>query len=123
MGNRFAAGKKAFGFCDVCGFRYALPKLKELIVRTKKTNVLACTECWSVDHPQNMQGMYPVDDPQALRRPRPDQSLVYTSARLGSRDVQWGWAPVGGGDSATMPGYVNNLVATGQVGTVTVSTT
>ena len=121
MGNRFAAGKKAFGFCDVCGFRYALPRLKELIVRTKKTNVLACTECWSVDHPQNMQGMYPVDDPQALRRPRPDQSLVYTSAQNGSRDIQWGWNPVGGAEANEAGLVPNDLAAVGAVGQVTVN--
>lgn len=121
MGNRFAAGKKAFGFCDVCGFRYALPKLKELIVRTKKTNVLACPECWSVDHPQNMQGMYPVDDPQALRRPRPDQSLVYTSVQTGSRDIQWGWAPVGGAAANATGLTPNYLHAVGAIGQVTVT--
>lgn len=121
MGNRFAAGKRAFGFCDVCGFRYALPTLKELIVRTKKTNVLACTECWSVDHPQNMQGMYPVDDPQALRRPRPDQSLIYTSAQNASRDIQWGWNPVGGASANDAGLTPNDLVAVGVIGQVTVT--
>lgn len=123
MGNRFAAGKRAFGFCDICSFRYPLPKLKELIVRTKKTNMLACPTCWNVDHPQNMQGMYPVDDPQALRRPRPDLSLVYTSVRTGSREIQWGWNPVGGSSSFAAVEVPNNLVAVGQVGTVTVTTT
>lgn len=123
MGNRFAAGKRAFGFCDICSFRYPLPKLKELIVRTKKTNMLACPTCWNVDHPQNMQGMYPVDDPQALRRPRPDLSLVYTSVRTGSREIQWGWNPVGGASSFTAAEVPNDLVAIGRVGTVTVTTT
>jgi hypothetical protein len=121
MGNRFAAGKRAFGFCDICSFRYPLPKLKELIVRTKKTNMLACPTCWSVDHPQNMQGMYPVDDPQALRRPRPDLSLVATSVATGSRDIQWGWNPVGGARDFTANETPNDLVAVGIIGTVTIT--
>lgn len=121
MGNRFAAGKKAFGFCDVCGFRYDLAKFRELIVRTKKTNILACPTCWVPDHPQNMQGMYPVDDPQALRRPRPDVSLVYSSEAIGSRDIQWGWNPVGGARSTAADLTPNNLHAVGAVGTVTIS--
>ena len=121
MGNRFAAGKRAFGFCDICSFRYPLPKLKELIVRTKKTNMLACTTCWSPDHPQNMQGMYPVDDPQALRRPRPDLSLVATSVATGSRDIQWGWNPVGGARDFVASETPNDLVAVGRIGTVTIT--
>jgi hypothetical protein len=41
----------------------------------------------------------------------------------GSRDIQWGWAPVGGAsnfDAALTPNY---LVATTFVGTVTVTVT
>lgn len=115
MGNRFVSGSKAFGFCDVCGQRYDLPKLKPLVIKTKVTNILACPTCWDPDHPQLQLGMYPVDDPQALRNPRPDV------AQAESRDIQWGWAPVGGAradDSGLTP---NDLVAEGGVGTVTVT--
>jgi len=72
MGNRFASGKRAISECDVCGFRYKRKDLKELIVKTKPTQVMACPECWNPDKQQLQLGMYPVDDPQAIRNPRPD---------------------------------------------------
>jgi hypothetical protein len=72
MGNKFASDNNALSECDVCGFRYKLRTLRYLIVKTKTTNVKACNECWSPDQPQLQLGMYPVDDPQAIRNPRPD---------------------------------------------------
>ena len=127
MGNRYASSKIAIAICDVCGFRYPLRKLRQLTIKTKKVNILACPECWSPDQPQLQLGMYPVDDPQALRNPRPDNTY-YQSGTLsdgsigsGSRDIQWGWNPVGGSrgfDDGLTP---NALVATGQLGTVTVT--
>jgi len=117
MGNRFAQGKKAFGFCDVCGQRYDLKRLKPLTIKTKVTNILACPECWNPDHPQLKLGMYPVDDPQALRNPRPDVGVV------ASRDTQWGWNPVGGSRAYDDDLTPNALVIDGYVGNVTVVTT
>lgn len=72
MGNRFASGKIAISECDVCGFRYKLRQLKALVVKTRVTNILACPTCWTPDQPQLLLGETPVDDPQALRNPRPD---------------------------------------------------
>jgi hypothetical protein len=72
MGNRFASGQKALAICDVCGFAYKLRDLRYLIVKGKNTNTKACTECWNPDQPQLHLGEFPVDDPQALRDPRPD---------------------------------------------------
>lgn len=72
MSNRFASDRIAIAECDVCGFRYKLKELRSLIIKTKDTNIKACPECWSPDHPQLKLGMYPVDDPQAIRNPRPD---------------------------------------------------
>ena len=120
MSNKFASGKNAISECDRCGQRYKLNVLKELIVRTRKTNVMVCPDCWEPDHPQNMQGMYPVEDPQGLRNPRPDKSRAFTGGDYTSRDIQWGWNPVGGArgfDDALTP---NDLVARGNTGTVTV---
>jgi|TARA_R110001592_G_scaffold148726_1_gene373939 hypothetical protein len=79
MSNRFSSNNKALAECDICGFRYKLRELRSLIVRGRDTNTKACTECWSSDHPQNRQGMYPVDDPQAIRDPRPDFAGYATS--------------------------------------------
>jgi len=122
MSNKFTSGKYAISECDRCGQRYKLTVLKELIVRTRKTNIMVCPECWEPDHPQNMQGMYPVEDPQGLRNPRPDKSLAPTGGNYTSRDFQWGWNPVGGSrgfDGVLTP---NDLVATGNTGIVTVIT-
>ena len=67
MGNQFASGKKAIAMCDRCGQQFKLKYLKEEIIKTKRYNLLVCPECWDPDQPQLQLGMYPVDDPQALR--------------------------------------------------------
>jgi len=129
MGNRFASGKKAIAMCDRCGQRFKLKTLKEEIIKTKRYNLLVCEECWDPDQPQLQLGMYPVDDPQALRNPRTDTTYV-TSGVLsdggigqGSRKIQWGWNPVGGSSGFDAPLTPNYLVAITSVGTVTVTTT
>jgi len=124
VGNRYASGKHAIAECDRCGWRYKLRELKPLVIKTKNVNILVCSACWEQDHPQLSLGLYPVDDPQALRNPRPDTSYFApgNDGAGGSRMIQWGWAPVGGAranDNGLTP---NDLVARGQVGTVTVVT-
>jgi hypothetical protein len=130
MSNRFANGAKAFGYCDVCGFRFDLKKLKNLVVKTKQTQIRACTACWVPDQPQLQLGMYPVSDPQAIRDPRPDTNTWYSSGVTatgsfggGSRVIEWGWNPVGGSRSFDAALTPNALAPSGLVGTVTVSTT
>ena len=128
MANRFASGKRAIASCDRCGQQYKLKELKTEIVKQRKYELRVCPACWDPDHPQLMLGTFPVDDPQALRNPRRDTTYV-TSGLLadgfnggGSRDIQWGWNPVGGSsffDASLTP---NNLVATGFVGTVVILT-
>ena len=139
MGNRFASGKNAIAQCDRCDFRFKLTILRKEIIKTKNYNLLVCPACWDPDQPQLQLGMYPVDDPQALRDPRRDNSYVQsgttglqianTTATTqdavgfpseGSRDFQWGWNPVGGArgiDDGLTPNY---LVLNIQIGTVTV---
>lgn len=113
----------------MCGFRYKLTELKPLTIKTKVTNILACPECWNQDQPQLQLGMYPVNDPQAVRNPRPDNSYVTSGVGDdgypggGSRIIQWGWNPVGGSkqfDAALTP---NNLALTISIGTVTIAVT
>lgn len=127
MPNRFASGKRAIAECDRCGQQFKLKKLKTEIIKTKKYELLVCPECWDPDQPQLQLGMYPVEDPQALRNPRRDTTYVTSGLNAagnlsgGSRDIQWGWAPVGGSslnDAGLTPNY---LVATAFVGTVVVS--
>ena len=126
MGNKFASAKNSIAECDRCGFRFKLKQLKGLVIKTKNVNILVCPECWEPDQPQLQLGMYPVDDPQAVRNPRPDLSYYQSGLNddgypsEGSRKIQWGWNPVGmGNDNGLTP---NNLIGTGQVGTVTITT-
>ena len=142
MGNRFASGKHAIAECDRCGFRFKLTVLKTEIIKLKKYDLLVCPQCWDPDHPQLQLGMFPVDDPQALRNPRPDRSYVVSGTsglqisqtggttqkgtgtnEGGSRIFQWGWAPVGGSESFDAALTPNNLALKVQLGTVTVATT
>jgi len=142
MPNRFASGKRAIALCDRCGQQYLLKQLKPLVIKTKLTNILCCPSCWDDDQPQLQLGMYPVDDPQALRDPRPDNSywqagntglqidvygdyvptsvLSYGFPSGGSRVIQWGWNPVGLNNPLELSGLVDVLEMTGSVGTVTV---
>ena len=129
MGNKFASGKNAIAECDRCGFRYKLTELKPLTIKTKITNIIVCPSCWEPDQPQLQLGMYPVNDPQAIRNPRPDNSYVTSGVGDdgypggGSRIIQWGWNPVGGSrqfDAALTP---NNLALTVSIGTVTIAVT
>lgn len=144
MPNRFASGKYAISQCDRCGFRYKLKQLRRLVIKTKNVNILVCPTCWEPDQPQLQLGMYPVDDPQAIRNPRPDTTyyqagltgvqeetqgevpdsnvLAFGTPSGGSRVIQWGWNPVGLNDPLGLSGLPNTLLATGGVGTVTVQT-
>lgn len=138
MPSKFASGKNAIAECDRCGFRYKLTQLKALTIKTKLTNIMVCPECWEEDQPQLQLGMYPVNDPQAVRNPRPDTSyqvsgpsglrVLTTGSTVplavgytegGSRIIDWGWAPVGGArDDGVTP---NNLALVISIGTVTVT--
>lgn len=127
MGNRFANGIKAIAQCDRCGQRFKLKQLKTEVIKQRKYDLLVCPTCWDPDHPQLMLGTFPVDDPQALRNPRRDTTYITAGVNVsgnltgGSRDIQWGWAPVGGAsqfDTVLTPNY---LVSRAIVGTVTIS--
>ena len=127
MSNRFASGPRAIAMCDICGFQFKLKELKTQIVKTKPVNDRVCKECWSPDHPQLQLGMYPVDDPQALRNPRNDSTYITAGLNVngnltgGSRDIQWGWQPVGGASNFDVGLTPNYLSATTFVGTVGVT--
>jgi hypothetical protein len=142
MPSQFASGKYSIAECDRCGQRFKLKELRKLTIKTKQVSIKVCQECWEPDQPQLQLGMYPVNDPQAVREPRPDVSYLVSGQsgiqinnlgdssidgfgypEGGSRVFQWGWAPVGGSrfnDDFLTP---NNLVLAVQIGTVTVVTT
>jgi len=137
--SKFSSGKYAIAECDRCGQRYKLKQLRKLIVKQQIYDVKVCPTCWDPDQPQLSLGLYPVNDPQAVREPRPDISYVNSGLNGlqltatvntsvasngqvsgGSRTIQWGWNPVGGASSFDSELTPNNLIAVGQVGTVTV---
>ena len=127
MAHKFAEGKKAFGFCSRCDFRTLLKNLKRIQIKDTLTEIRVCASCFEVSHPQLQQGKYPVFDPQALRNPRPDISYDQSGLDIngfpggGSRQIQWGWAPVGGAslfDSRLTP---NSLIGVSSLGSVTVA--
>jgi hypothetical protein len=140
MPNKFSSGKYAIAECDRCGQRYKLKELKKLTIKTKQVDIKVCKECWEPDQPQLQLGMYPVNDPQAVREPRPDISyqvsgqsglqIIETNSTSvdafgfpegGSRIFQWGWNPVGGArDDGLTP---NDLAPSCLVGSVTVTIT
>jgi hypothetical protein len=129
MSNRFASGKNSIAECDRCGFRFKLTTLRKEVVKTKVYDLKVCPQCWDPDQPQLQLGMYPVDDPQGIRDPRPDISYKVSGLMAdgelggGSRIFQWGWYPVGGSSFFDAPLTPNNLVLGVQLGTVTVATT
>jgi hypothetical protein len=141
MPSKYSSGKNAISQCDRCGFRYKLKQLKRLVIKTKNVNILVCPECWEPDQPQLSLGLYPVNDPQAVRNPRPDSPSYYQSGLnglqtdettgtspsqtgvplMGSRIIQWGWQPVGGASFFDAPLTPNDLVGTSALGDVTIS--
>jgi hypothetical protein len=135
MGNRFSSGKNSIAECDRCGFRYKLKELKKLTIKTKQVTIKVCPTCWEPDQPQLQLGMYPVQDPQAVREPRRDNSYQqagYTGLQLtlntdfgdpsgGSRIFQWGWAPVGGASGNDVGLTPNALAPVSVVANVTIS--
>jgi hypothetical protein len=141
MPNQFASGKHSIAECDRCAQRYKLKELRTQTVKTKPFKIKVCPTCWDPDQPQLQLGMYPVNDPQAVRDPRPDVSYLASGTNglqinltgigpyglggqdMGSRIFQWGWNPVGGSrlfDNALTP---NDLIGITQIGTVTVNIT
>jgi len=103
----FASGKKAFGISDRSGFRYRLRDM-----RKEWNGLLVGKDEFETKHPQ-LRSPRTGADPQALRDARPETGLA------SQRAVQYGFSPVG---FRTIPGLIeeNDLVATGQVGTVTI---
>jgi hypothetical protein len=142
MPSKYAAGKKSIAECDRCGFRYLLKELKTLTIKTKNVKIKVCKTCFEPDQPQLSLGLYPINDPQAVREPRPDVSYIqsgYTGIQTkfqtgpaedetgypsgGSRIIQWGWYPVGGSRANDAGLTPNNLAVPGVVNSVTVLTT
>ena len=134
MSTPYASGKYSIAECDRCGQQFQLKRLKVEVIKTKLYQLKVCEECWDPDQPQLQLGMYPVNDPQAVYQPRPDTTYVagglnglqttqgsQGTPTGGSRDIQWGWYPIGGAGSFDAVLTPNYLVGTTSVGTVTVT--
>ena len=127
MASKYSSGKFAISECDICGERYKLTQLRKLTIKTKQVSIKACPECWNPDQPQLQLGMYPVSDPQAVREPRPDTSYAVSGVGVdgysmgGSRQIEWGFNPVGGSSGFDTVLTPNNLIAVGFVGTVVIT--
>ena len=83
----FASGKRAYGICDITGFRYRLRDMKKTW-----DGLLVGPDQWNAKHPQLMPKPGQVD-PQAIRDARADTKddnsvfLVYSNTgdgKLGS---------------------------------------
>ena len=142
MATKYSSGKHSIAECDRCGQRYKLKELKKLILKTKQISIKVCPECWEPDQPQLLLGMYPVNDPQAVREPRPDVSYQVSGntglqtgltnsnnvqdvgyPQDGSRQIEWGWNPVGGSRLFDVPLTPNTLTSNVIIGDVTIVTT
>lgn len=140
MSSKYSSGKHSIAECDRCGFRYKLKELRKLTIKTKQVSIKVCRNCWEPDQPQLSLGLYPVNDPQAVREPRPDVS--YSQSGMsglqitvtpgpatdsdgypegGSRVFQWGWRPVGGASANDVGLTPNALAVQCVVGSVTIS--
>ena len=72
MAGPYAAGRKALGICDRCGFTYRLLELRKETVNRILTDTKVCPACFDTDHPQLGLGRLRINDPQALLDPRTD---------------------------------------------------
>ena len=90
--SAYAVGKKAFGFCDRCGFRYPLDELRKETVNAFKIDLRVCEECWDPDHPQNKLGKENPSDPRhcSIRDPTQVLPQVGTGTAFSGTLIQTG---------------------------------
>lgn len=101
----YAAGKKALGDCDRCGFTYKLNDLQYEIEDGIRNGLRVCSSCFDIDHPQYKLGELNTADNQSLFNPRPDRGRA-------SSTQYFGFDPVSG----------TGILSRVEVGTVKVST-
>ena len=105
--SKFASGKNAKAISDRSGFQYPYR-----LMRREWNGLLVGPDEFEPKHPQ-LGPFRKVSDPQALVDSRPEQDLE------SQRSTQYGFNPVGFKTLEGLP-EENDLVATGQVGDVTV---
>lgn len=122
----YAKAKYAYGFCDKTGFRYPLKDLVPEYNNGVKTGFLVGRDVVDPDQPQNFLGRIKINDPQSLRNPRPDTSLIESRALFGfdpvGNSAVFMTASVGKVTvTITEVDRVTGVSATGAVGDVTVT--
>jgi hypothetical protein len=123
MAGAYSSGKYAHGFCDRCGQRVDhLNAMRQLVINLLPTSIRVCDECWEPDQPQLQLGRVQADDPQALRNARPDTTYYApgNEGADGSRQIQWGWNPVGGAQAYGSELTPNELDMAVEMGDITV---
>ena len=100
----YASGKYSRAMCDRCGFEMAYTDLVE-----EWTGFKVCSDCFDEKHPQDFPGTHSADA-EVLRDARPDNDKEPTVVLAGQTKMIDGT-------------YISPISTTGQVGTVTVTTT
>ena len=117
--GEYASDKYALGICDRSGQTFKLKDLYNQIIDGKDSGLKVSWSMLDPDQPQLWLGRFPINDPEALRGPRPESNLKE------QRDIVWNWAPVG--DNNSLEGQYGfatqtSMQGTGEIGTVTVVT-
>lgn len=68
----YATGKYSIAICDRCGCRAKYTELRDQVINGIKSGWRVCPDCLDVDHPQLRLNRIRINDPQALRFPRPE---------------------------------------------------
>ncbi len=102
---KYAAGKRALGLCDRCGFTYRLNDLTYEVEDQHLNGLRVCSTCKDEDNPQLQLGEINVNDPQSLWDPRPDLGEV-------SSTEYFGWRPVGNPITNTIESGLGTVAVT-----------
>ena len=68
----YATGKQSIAICDRCGCRAKYKELRDQVINGAKSGLRVCPDCLDIDHPQLRLNRIRINDPQALRFPRPE---------------------------------------------------
>lgn len=72
MSVMYATGKHSIAICDRCGCRAKYKELRDQVINGTKSGLRVCPDCLDQDHPQLRLNRVRINDPQALRFPRPE---------------------------------------------------
>lgn len=76
MSVMYATGKRSIAICDRCGCRAKYKELRDQVINSVKSGLRVCPDCLDADHPQLRLNKIRINDPQALRFPRPEIDIA-----------------------------------------------